>query len=225
MRSSPRQLSIDAALDLALEDGRAPITIADTADNTGGGAPGDSTFFLDALIRRRIGGAALGPLYDPIAVGICQDGGVGARLRLRIGGKLGARVGRSARRRLHGHRLVESRRADAEWRTFEPRRVRRRAHSHRRRRSRTGIEVMLTTRRVQAGSPELFTGVGIDPHAKRFLVVKSTQHFHAGFAPISARVIYTGDRGALIADPRDIPYRRVRTSDYWPFTATPDFGD
>jgi microcystin degradation protein MlrC len=39
-------LSVDAALDLAVADGRAPITIADTADNTGGGAPGDSTFFL-----------------------------------------------------------------------------------------------------------------------------------------------------------------------------------
>ena len=32
---------------------------------------------------------ALGPLYDPIAVSICQDGGLGAHLRLRIGGKLG----------------------------------------------------------------------------------------------------------------------------------------
>ena len=70
-----------------------------------------------------------------------------------------------------------------------------------------GIEVMLTARRVQAGSPELFSGAGIDPLTKRLIIVKSMQHFHAGFAPISARVIYTGDRGALAADVRNIPYQ------------------
>jgi microcystin degradation protein MlrC len=219
------QLGIDEALDLALQDGRAPITIADTADNTGGGAPGDSTFFLDALLRRRIGGAALGPLYDPVAVGICQDGGVGARLRLRIGGKLAPEsgtpldvdctvIGLSNRvvQTLNGGPsslgACAGVRMHIDGDAAAP-----------------GIEVTLTTRRAQAGSPELFTGVGIEPHAQRLLIVKSTQHFHAAFAPISARVIYTGDRGALIADPRDIPYRRVRTSDYWPFTAAPDFGD
>jgi microcystin degradation protein MlrC len=84
---------------------------------------------------------------------------------------------------------------------------------------------MLTSRRVQAGSPELFTGVGIDPSEKRFIVVKSTQHFHAGFAPLSARVIYTGDRGALLADMRNIPYQRVNTADFWPFNPAPDFSD
>ena len=219
------QLRIDAALDLALQDGRAPITIADTADNTGGGAPGDSTFFLDALMRRRVGGVALGPLYDPGAVGICQDGGIGARLRLRIGGKLGPEsgtpldidctvIGLSNRvvQTLNGG--PSSLGACAAVRIHIDRDG-----------TAPGIEIVLTTRRVQAGSPELFTGVGIDPLAQRILVVKSTQHFHAAFAPISARVIYTCDRGALIADARDIPYQRVRTADFWPFNPAPDFGD
>jgi hypothetical protein len=67
--------------------------------------------------------------------------------------------------------------------------------------------VMLTARRVQAGSPELFSGAGIDPMTRRIIVVKSMQHFYAGFAPISARVIYAGDKGALASDVRSIPYR------------------
>ena len=46
------------------------------------------------------------------------------------------------------------------------------------------------------------SGVGIDPERKHVLVVKSTQHFHAGFAPISKRVLYAGDLGALPADMR-----------------------
>ncbi len=222
-------LSIDAALDAALEDGRAPITIADTADNTGGGAPGDSTFFLAALIERNLGNVAVGPLYDPIAVSVCQDGGIGARLRLRIGGKLGVEsgspidvdctvVGLSNRvvQTLNGG--PSSLGACAGIRIHLDDNSHTNSSGH-------GIEVTLTTRRVQAGSPELFTGVGIDPTRKRIIVVKSTQHFHAGFAPISARVIYAGDRGALAADMRTIPYRHVATSEYWPFNATPDFDD
>jgi microcystin degradation protein MlrC len=220
---STTTLNIEAALDLALEDGRRPITIADTADNTGGGAPGDSTFFLDALIKRRIANVAVGPLYDPIAVSVCQDGGTGARLRLRIGGKLGPESGDPLDVDCTviglANRVVQtlnggpsSLGACAAVRIHVP------GDDH-------GIDVLLTTRRVQAGSPELFSGAGIDPTTKRIIVVKSTQHFYAGFAPISARVIYTGDRGALAADMRTIPYKRVRTSDYWPFNPSPDFGD
>ena len=216
-------LSIDAALDLALEDGRAPITIADTADNTGGGAPGDSTFFLDALIKRRIGNVAVGPLYDPIAVTVCQDGGIGARLRLRVGGKLGPESGAPLDVDctvigLSNRVLQTLNGGPSSLGPCAAIRVHVDGNDD-------GIDVMLTTRRVQAGSPELFSGAGIDPTQKRIIVVKSTQHFHAGFAPISARVIYTGDQGALAADMRNIPYRRVKTSDYWPFNPSPDFGD
>jgi microcystin degradation protein MlrC len=225
MRDAVRtdHLSIDAALDLAIADGRAPITIADTADNTGGGAPGDSTFFLETLIRRRVTSVALGPLFDPGAVGVCQDGGVGARLRLRIGGKLGPESGAplDVDCTVTGlsDRVVQTLNggpsgmgACAAVRVHIPG-------------DDAGIDVMLTSRRVQAGSPELFTGVGIEPAEKRFIVVKSTQHFHAGFAPLSARVIYTGDRGALAADMRKIPYQRVDTAAFWPFNPAPDFGD
>jgi len=219
------QISIEAALDLALTDGRRPITIADTADNTGGGAPGDSTFFLEALINRGIANVAVGPLYDPIAVGICQDGGTGARLRLRIGGKLGPEsgapldvdctvIGLSSR-------VVQTLNGGPS--SLGPcAAVRIHIDSDL---SKRGIDVVLASRRVQAGSPELFGGVGIDLTSKRIIVVKSTQHFYAGFAPVSARVIYTGDRGALIADVRSIPYQRVRTPDFWPFNAAPEFTD
>jgi microcystin degradation protein MlrC len=215
-------VSIDAALDAALADGRAPITIADTADNTGGGAPGDSTFFLAALLRRGIGSVALGPLYDPGAVAICHDGGVGAHLKLRIGGKLGPESGapvdlactvtglsKRVVQQLNGGPSSLGECAAVNVPVDG---------------SADGIDVLLTSRRVQAGSPEMFTGVGIEPRERRLLVVKSTQHFHAGFAPISARVIYTGDAGALAADVRTIPYRHVATEQFWPFNPAPDFG-
>ena len=42
----PRYQGIDAALDEALALGKSPVVLADVSDNSGGGAPGDSTFVL-----------------------------------------------------------------------------------------------------------------------------------------------------------------------------------
>ncbi len=219
--------SVEAALDLAVADGRAPITIADTADNTGGGAPGDSTFFLRRAARpasRRTSRSVRCTTRSRSS--ICQDGGLGARLRLRIGGKLGPEsgapldvdctvIGLSNRvvQTLNGG--PSSLGACAAIRIHDRRECTRRRHRSDADRTTRAGRITGTVQRRRASTPS----------TKRIIVVKSMQHFHAGFAPISARVIYTGDRGALIADVRNIPYRRVSTSDFWPFNPAPDFGD
>ncbi len=211
--------AIDTALDITTTDSL-PVTIADTADNTGGGAPGDSTYFLTRLLERGIGGAAIGPLYDPGAVAICHDAGVGARISLRIGGKLGLQSGTPVDVDCE---VVAT--ADRVIQTLNggPSNIGRSASVRIGLPDSTSIDVTLCSKRVQAGSPEIFTALDIEPRSKRMLIVKSTQHFHAGFAPISSRVLYAGDRGALQSRMQDIPYRRIDTSKYWPFTDTPEF--
>ncbi len=54
---------------------------------------GDSTFILQGLIERGIGGIALGGIWDPGAVQLCFDAGVGAKFLMRIGGKTGPASG------------------------------------------------------------------------------------------------------------------------------------
>lgn len=84
---------VDEALDRALSSPPGPVVLADGADNPGGGAPSDSTFILRRVFERQIRPAALGPLWDPIAVRVAFEAGVGASLRLRIGGKMGPESG------------------------------------------------------------------------------------------------------------------------------------
>jgi microcystin degradation protein MlrC len=84
-----------------------------------------------------------------------------------------------------------------------------------------GIDVTLNTRRGQGYSPSIFTSVGIDPERKHILVVKSTQHFHAAFAPISKQVLYAGDLGALPGDMRLVPYRHADVGRLWPLVEDP----
>ena len=84
----PRFPSVEAALSDAVTT-PGLVVVADTADNAGGGAPGDNTSLLRAMLERGIRAAAFGAVWDPIAAAACADAGVGASLKLRIGGKSG----------------------------------------------------------------------------------------------------------------------------------------
>src|SRR5205807_8049460 len=87
-QAAPPEYSVDAAIDAALSAPGGPIVIADTTDNAGGGAPSDNTTFLHRLIARSVQGAAVAPIWDPIAVRMAFDAGEGAKLPFRFGGKI-----------------------------------------------------------------------------------------------------------------------------------------
>lgn len=84
-----------------------------------------------------------------------------------------------------------------------------------RRGARGRLEVVLITKRTQAPRLELFRNLGIEPTARRVVVVKSTNHFMAAFGPIAGQVIYIDADGPLKRDYRRIPYTRVNRP-IWP---------
>ncbi len=209
-KGQKQPVSIATALQRAAAANAAPIVIADTADNAGGGAPGDSTFLLQAVIERGLRDVALGPLWDPIAAGIAIEAGPGARLSLRIGGKmgptsgqpldLGVTVGGICRNAMQSYGASREPLGDCVAV------------------SAAGVDIVLNTLRTQAFGPELFTNVGIDPTQRRIVIVKSTHHFHAGFAPFAADVIYVGGPGTLERDLRRLPFRKIQRPK-WPLDA------
>jgi len=216
----PPFLNVDQALDQALaslekEPGK-PVVIADTTDNPGGGAPSDSTFILRALLERGIGDVALGMIWDPIAAAIAADAGEGAHLDLRIGGKMGpvsgqpvdlhvevTKVGQDVSQSFGlGDRKSSRSIGDA---------VAIRAE---------GIDIILNTKRTQVVGRDCFSNLGIDPVQKRVVVVKSSQHFYAAFAPIAAEVLYAAAPGTIMPNFTEIPYRRINKH-MFPFVEDP----
>ncbi|HTO85265.1 MAG TPA: M81 family metallopeptidase [Methylomirabilota bacterium] len=207
-KGQKQPVSIAAALQQAAEANATPIVIADTADNAGGGAPSDSTFLLQAVIERGLRDVAFGPLWDPIAAGIAIEAGTGAKLDLRIGGKMGptsgqpldldVTVGGICRNAMQSYGASREPLGDCVAL------------------STAGVDIVLNTLRTQAFGPELFTNVGIDPTQKRIVIVKSTHHFHAGFAPFAADVIYVGGPGTLERDLKRLPFRKIARPK-WPF--------
>ncbi|VVE13954.1 microcystin LR degradation protein MlrC-like protein [Pandoraea horticolens] len=209
----PTVTSIDDALHKAEPKSGAPIVLADIADNPGGGAPGDSTFILQRLTERRVGNVALGCLYDVGAVQMCREAGVGARLTLRIGGKSGPSSGVPVDLAVTVRGLLDEHSQSLAGMTCK-------FGSSAWVSTNDNIDIVLVSVREQTFSLSAFTGIGVDLLSKHIVVVKSTQHFHAEFAPIASEVIYVSTPGALTPDFINIPYR-ARDLNYWPRVADP----
>jgi len=195
--------AVRAALRAQAETGR-PSVIADRCDNAGGGAAGDSTFVLRELLACGADRLALGMIWDPVAVDFAHRAGEGARLALRLGGKVGPRSGDP----LDVEAEVVAIRSDARQAAFaqgEPR-----LDLGRTARLRIGgVDVVVNTERQQVFDPRVFSVHGIDPAACRVVVVKSTTHFRNGFAPLAGAIIDCETPGSVTTDPSLLTYRRL----------------
>jgi microcystin degradation protein MlrC len=209
-RTAPDYLEVDAAITAGLAANAYPVVMADPADNAGGGAPSDNTTILKRLIERDVQDAALGPIWDPIAVRLCFDAGLGATFNLRFGGKTGP----TSNTPVDAAVTVIGLKRDC-YQSFGPAQAELGDCAAIRI---GGVEVVLETKRNQALGLELFRNVGIEPTAKKLVVVKSTNHFMAAYGPIAKKVLYIDADGPIPRDYRKIPYTRINRP-IWPLDA------
>ena len=211
-------LPLDEALTGALASTRHPVVVADQSDNPGGGAPADATYALRWVLERRVDKVGMAFFYDPDTVLAARAAGKGGRLRVRLGGKLGTASGDPVPVEATVVELIENYRqpfpqngGTIQW-IYQGTVVALRCG---------GVDVIVTDGRGQCLSPEAFTDLGIDAKAKRLLIVKSAQHFHAAFSSLAGEIIYMSGPGASAPDPRAIRYQRVPTDRLYPWRKNP----
>ena len=208
----------DAGIDQALAARRAnpakPAVIADTWDNPGGGVAGDGTFVLRRMIERGVNKVGVATIWDPIAVTFCHAAGEGAVIDLRFGGKAGPQAGEPIDARVRVIRAV-----DEGWQSFGLSRVTLGPTALVRIEG-TEIDVILNTNRTQTFEPDVFSNLGVDSASKDILLVKSTNHFYAGFAPIAAEIIYVSAPTSYPSDPATTNYTKL-SREIWPRVANP----
>jgi len=209
-KTMPDYLGVEDGISTALAFNDMPVVMADPADNAGGGAPSDNTDILKQLIEARVENACIGPIWDPIAVRICFDAGLGAKINLRFGGKIAVTSGQPVDAEVE----VIGLKRDA-WQRFGPTQVPVGDCAAVRV---GGVDVVLIANRTQATGLELFRNVGIEPTEKKIVVVKSTNHFMAAYGPIAKKVIYIDSNGPLKRDPSKIAYTKVERP-IWPIDA------
>ena len=209
---TPKLLSQAEALQKALARNDGATVIADTSDNAGGGAASDNTDFIRLLLDKGVKDAAVGPLWDPIAVRFCFAMGKGARLELRFGGKSGPDSGTPidaeveviglCRDSLQSFGAAKTKLGDCAAIRVG------------------GVDVVLNSHRNQALGRELFTNLGIDPAQKRVVIVKSANHFRDAFGPIAAQVLYADGNGNVPINCRSHAFAKVMRP-LWPLDERP----
>lgn len=217
-RTAMPMLSTAAGLDhaaavVATRSGK-PVVVADVWDNPGGGVAGDGTLILREVLARGMANVALATIWDPVAVSFCCAAGEGARIMLRFGGKAGPDGGAPVDATITVVRVV-----DEGWQSFGASRVPLGSAALVRIEG-TSVHVILNTNRTQAFEPDIFTNLGLDPLAQDILLIKSTNHFYAGFAPIAAEIIYVDAGAPYPSNPKVTDYRKM-TRPIWPRVSDP----
>jgi microcystin degradation protein MlrC len=78
------------------------------------------------------------------------------------------------------------------------------------------VQVVVSEGRVEPHDLGVFTHCGIDPRRKRYVLIKSRQHFRAGFEPIARHIVECQGLGVTASDIALFDYRR-RPKPLYPF--------
>jgi microcystin degradation protein MlrC len=82
------------------------------------------------------------------------------------------------------------------------------------------VDLVLNSIRTQAFHPDGFTQFGIWLRDYRAVIVKSAQHFYAGFAPHASRVLFVAAPGTVSPDFRSLKLPRAGRP-LWPQVEDP----
>jgi microcystin degradation protein MlrC len=202
----PELVAVEDAVRRAASDELAPVVLADSADSTASGSPGDGTAILDALLHTRLRGRALITLVDADVVNEAAKAGVGARMTRRLGGKLDHVYNRPVLVTFDVERIVE----DGCFRMSGP--------------AFTGIEcslgravvlaagqvrILVTEHAVWTHDPALYRAVGLEPADAQVIVVKSPYLFKAAYSSLAQTIIHVDGPGTSSSNFARLPYSRI----------------
>jgi microcystin degradation protein MlrC len=199
----------DEGVRLAMElskNARKPVIIADTQDNPGAGGDSDTTGMLRALVRNKATRAAIGAIYDPASAKAAHEAGIGATVRLALGGKSGI----PGDAPFEATFIVEQL-SDGKFVAPGPYFGGRDMDMGPSAALRIGdIRVVVSSHKAQLADQAMFRYVGIEPTEQAILVNKSSVHFRADFEPIAEKLLICAAPGAMPADPASLPWTKLR---------------
>jgi microcystin degradation protein MlrC len=191
-----------------------PIVLAEPSDNIGGGAPGDGTGLLAALIDRGFENAAVA-ICDPQAVAALSAISPGGKLTLEIGGRGSSLSGGPLRLEVE---LVS--RSDGRFTLEDP-------HSHLAAMCgsrfemgscavvrHAGIQILLTSRKTPPFDLGQWRSQGIEPEKLDLIGVKAAVAHRKVYDPIS-RANYTVETpGPCSSHLKQFPYQHIQRPIY-----------
>ena len=206
----PGEWDVDQAIDDALARGLFPACLVEPADNIGGGAPGDGTTILRALLAYQVAGAGVA-INDPEAVQLLQDKELGDIVEMTIGGRSfpldPGPVCVTARlvRKTDGEFVLEDRQSHLASMVGVNIRMGPCAVVEAK-----GVTILLTSQRTAPMDLGQWRSQGVAPESLSLIGVKAAVAHRRAYDPI-VRASYTvRTPGPCTSDLRSLPYRKIR---------------
>jgi microcystin degradation protein MlrC len=205
---------IDSVMPEVLAQRRGPVILVEPSENIGGGAPGDGTGVLRALLKFNVDGGVV-VINDPAAVKVCSERRRGDHVTLDIGGKASSFSGDSVELAVEiigcsdGKFELEDRNshlASMCGSSFEmgPCAVVRHG----------GIQILLTSKRTPPFDLAQLRSQGIEPEAAKVIGVKAAVAHRRAYDPIAAASYTVATPGVCSSDLRSFPYQGIRRPIY-----------
>lgn len=180
-----------------------PVMLIEPADNVGGGAPGDGTVLLHALLQANASNAVV-VVWDPIAALAAAEVGLGAQFGHLVGGNTLA---------LHGPPVwVEGRVEFCDAVRYQRDRDYYRGQTIDlglvARISAEGVNVILTSERLMPFDTMHLRVVGLNPPELGTIVMKCASNWSVAFGDIAADAIYVDTPGVCSPNLAHLPYER-----------------
>lgn len=190
--------------------GGGPVLLIDHADNCNSGGTLDSMTVVEEAMRQGLAGVAVAPLCDPEAASLLHQAGLGATVTLDLGEKTPTpAIRRTARPlRLTGRVTALS---DGFLTVTGPVFTGTRLGMGKAAAFDTGDFVfVVTSRRIEPYDLGVFRSLGIEPTAKRYLILKSRIQYKPAFQPIATATIECNGVGVASSDYALFDFARVR---------------
>ncbi len=190
--------------------GEGPIVLVDHGDNTASGGTQDVMSVIEEVMRQGLDDVVAGPICDPASVAKILAAGTAASVTLPLGGKIDM-----PQINLAGKPLVVTgkvaRIGDGEFVVTGPMATGTRVRMGKTAVLDTGaVQIVVSERRSEPFDLGVFTHCGIDPRRKRYVLIKSRQHFRAGFEPIARHIALCDGDGVTSSDLRLFTYKNRR---------------
>ena len=210
-----RKTPIAEAVRQALASAERPFVFADSSDSVTGGAYGDGNILLRTLLELGYRGTALLTLTDPEAAAACHAAGVGAEVRVAVGGKLAPAFYRPVTVTGRVEKLTDGQyMCDLPATPIDVGRAAVLQVG--------GISLALSERPAPTIDQEIYRHLGLEPREAKIVQVKSPGGFRAVYGPFAAGIFEIDTPGPTDSELTRLPFRKIRRP-LWPFD--PDLSD
>jgi len=191
-----------------------PVVLADHGDNTGAGGQSDGMAALAEVMRQGLEDVVAGPFWDPEAVAELAAAGEGAEVILELGGKTDMPA-----LNMKGQPLQVSGRVvkltDGQFTVTGPMGTGQKKYLGKTAVLDTGsVLIFVSENRNEPYDVGCFTHAGVDPAKKKYVLIKSRQHFRAGFEPLAKEIILVAGPGVCSSDYAQFPFKNLRRPIY-----------